>query len=225
MNGTLTPRNNQRLRLFETYRARGSRNNNLFAVYSVKVDQDFVLPGDRQLIHWIYYLEIDHSVTSFDFIECEDDKSNYQWMVDVRQLDGQIITHQFENQKDESRKGQSKSDRISNIDLLQNSMRIITDNDIRSVIKISTRWLRPIGFATCLRNYEYTNLSIQLLEYANCNKQGSIGSVLSSFECSQYEQAVLLGLVARLAIKGYFYLDLTERGFGYDTPWMLYPER
>lgn len=225
MNGNLSPRNNQRLRLFETYRARGSRNNNLFAVYSVKVDQDFVLPSDRQLIHWIYYLEIDHSVSSFDFVEREDDKSNCQWIVDVRQLDGQTVTHQFENEKDDSRNAQSKSDRMSNSDLFQNSKRIITDNDIRSVIKISTRWIRPIGFATCLRNHEYTNLSIQLLEYVNCHKQGSIGSMLSSFEDFQYEQAVLLGLVVRLAIKGYFYLDLTERGFGYDTPWMLYPER
>ena len=61
----LSPKNNQRLSVFEHYRGRGRQNNNLFLAFSVKTIRDVILASDREFVYWIYYLETNRDVTSF----------------------------------------------------------------------------------------------------------------------------------------------------------------
>lgn len=58
----LSPRNAQRLRIIDTYRGLARRNTNLFLIYSIKMDRDWMISGDRPFVHWIYYLETDPDV-------------------------------------------------------------------------------------------------------------------------------------------------------------------
>lgn len=48
------------------YRARGRGNSNLWLVYSPKTDTDWLIPSDRQLVHWLYFLESNPEVRSFN---------------------------------------------------------------------------------------------------------------------------------------------------------------
>lgn len=48
------------------YRARGKGKNNLWLVSSIKTNQDWILPSDRQLVHWLYYLETNQDAIDFD---------------------------------------------------------------------------------------------------------------------------------------------------------------
>ncbi|MET3139971.1 hypothetical protein AAKU61_004355 [Undibacterium sp. GrIS 1.2] len=63
---TRSPKSLQRLRVFDAYRGRGHQNSNLWLVYSVKTQRDWILPSDRQLVHWIHYLETNPLVKWFD---------------------------------------------------------------------------------------------------------------------------------------------------------------
>lgn len=61
-----SPRSKLRRSIPDIYRARGHRVNNLWLVYSPKTDRDWLLPSDRQLVHWLVFLESDRDVLSFD---------------------------------------------------------------------------------------------------------------------------------------------------------------
>lgn len=59
-----------------------------------------ILPSDRQLIHWLYYLETNHEVTSFDLapepILSKDDNETRATELDaiVTKRDGTIEWHE-----------------------------------------------------------------------------------------------------------------------------------
>ncbi len=61
-----SPRSTLRRLIPDAYRARGHRVNNLWLVYSPKTDRDWLLPSDRQLVHWLVFLESNPEVLSFD---------------------------------------------------------------------------------------------------------------------------------------------------------------
>lgn len=48
------------------YRSRGQGNSNLWLVYSAKTGSDWILPSDRQLVHWASFLEANSDVRTFD---------------------------------------------------------------------------------------------------------------------------------------------------------------
>src|SRR5574342_340365 len=52
--------------VMEAYRSRGKGISNLWLVYSAKTNSDWILPSDRQLIHWLYFLEANPDVRTFD---------------------------------------------------------------------------------------------------------------------------------------------------------------
>lgn len=63
---TISPKSQQRLRVMDVYRGRGHRNSNLWLGYSEKLDQDCIVTNDRELVHWIVFLEIDPTVKRFE---------------------------------------------------------------------------------------------------------------------------------------------------------------
>ena len=150
-----SPSSAQRLRVIETYRGLARRNTNLFLIYSIKMDRDWLISGDRRFIHWIYYLETDPEVKAFDF-RSEFDRGNERfWIVDVILAEGTRITHQVSGNAGEydeatERKKHSSADSSS-----RQESRAFYDEDLRPVVKVSLRWLKPIGFAAALRNQEY----------------------------------------------------------------------
>lgn len=203
----LSPHNAQRLRLFEAYRGRGRRIANLFLVYSIKTDRDWIISGDRRFIHWIYYLEIDPSVKSFEFTSEFDRNKERVWVVDVLLSNGTRVTHYV---------GHSLNDDHAALEA-----RVFTDEILRPVVKVSLRWSKAIGFAAALRNYEHPHHSVALLEYFRQQRNGNVGQVLREPDLCEDDPARTLGLIVRFGIRGQINLDLTSNSFGYNTPWRL----
>jgi hypothetical protein len=56
----------QRTNVLRAYRSRGRANRNLWLVYSPKTDRDWILGSDRHLVHWIFFLETNPDVRSFE---------------------------------------------------------------------------------------------------------------------------------------------------------------
>ncbi len=222
INEHLSPSNAQRLRLFEAYRGRGHRSSNLFVVYSVKTGQDWVLPSDRHLVHWIHYLETDPEVHGFTFTSEGNSADSRLCLVDVLLSSGTWVRHQLgqkrAEQSDHALEPQNEhpADNPSPTDI-----RVFTDEDLRPFVKTSLRWLKAIAFASALRDQEYTHQTLLLLECFRQQANGNVGQVLAKAEVCEQEPAVILGLIVRLCIKGHIRLDLTANGFGYHTPWIL----
>jgi len=179
-----------------------------------------VLPSDRHLVHWIHYLETNPEVKTFDFTsECDWD-GDHLWVVDVILSNGTRINHQVGRGAEENgelialQKGSWK-DQASRLE-----NRVFTDDDLQPFVKSSLHWLKAIGFAAALRNYEYPHQALILLEYFKQYKNGNLGQILKDLNVCEHEPAVILGLVARLAIKGHIQLDLADGSFGYRTRWI-----
>src|SRR3546814_8184392 len=91
----ISPSKDKSIRNIDEERGRGQRNNNIFLDDSVKTEQDWVLHGDRHLVHWIYYLETDTEVKTFDFTSAYERDSDRFWVVDVIRSNGTRINHQI----------------------------------------------------------------------------------------------------------------------------------
>jgi hypothetical protein len=173
-------------------------------------------------VHWIYYLETDPKIKTFDLVSKNDQNNERFWLADVILSDGSRIAHKFvdrflaeENEAKKLPRGNFRSEDLRAKD------RIFIDEDIQSVVKVSQRWLKPIAFASVLRSHGYPHQTTMLLEFFRLHVNGEIGQILEDPKISKFDPALILGLTTRLAIKGSIQLDLSISGFGNKTPWFL----
>lgn len=102
-----SPRSKQRLRILDAYRGRGRKDNNLFLVYSVKTDRDWILPSDRQFVHWIVFLETAPNVKTFnlapDIVFAQDEKElrGTELDAEVAMFDGHTEWHEVKSSESE----------------------------------------------------------------------------------------------------------------------------
>lgn len=207
------------------YRARGTGNNNLWLVFSIKTNQDWLIPSDRQLIHWLYFLETNPDVQTFDLAP-EPILSNDDVEIRATELDATVINRDGSIEWHEVKAGKNSSDvnhesqkraQINAANIARASYKRFNDSDLESKIKVSLRWLKAIGFASAIRDQEHipcrTSLAVAIKEL----KSGDIKSILNELE--GYETTIVLGLLVRFAIEGFINLDLTNRTFGLLTNW------
>lgn len=207
------------------YRARGGGTNNLWLVYSVKTNRDWILPSDRQLVHWLYYLEINHEVVTFDLapepILSKDDNEARATELDatVVNRDGTIEWHEIKAGKktgDPANKSQMQA-QINAASLSRVSYRRFNDVDFEPKAKLAMRWLKAISFASAIRDQDHNACRTSLVMAIKELKSGDIRSILDNL--IGHEIAVVLGLLVRLAIEGIVKINLTNTTFGLQTRW------
>jgi hypothetical protein len=155
---TQSLRSKQRSNIFHAYRARGHKNNNLWLVHSVKINRDYILPSDRQLIHWIHYLETDRSVKMFDLmpkavisIDAEEVRGT-ELDATVIYLNGDIEWHEVKSA--ESEKSPEKSQLQAQASAANSAgvkYRVFTDQDLKPHVVTSVRWLKAIAYASVIQ--------------------------------------------------------------------------
>lgn len=211
--------------VLKTYRARGRSVSNLWLVYSVKTNSDWILPSDRQLIHWLYFLETNPDVVSFNLapepILSEDNNEVRATELDaiVTFRDGSIAWHEVKAGK-EPNDPSHLSQKQAQINAAAKAHRIykrFNDTDLAPIVKISLRWLMAISYAAAIREHEHINCRTYLLIAIREQKEGTINSLL--VELGGFESAVVLGVLIRLAIEGYVDINLKDKSFGKLTPW------
>jgi hypothetical protein len=212
----------QRHNVFREYRARGHSNNNLWLVYSPKTRRDWILPSDRQLVHWVHYLETCPEVKTFNLapgpVLGHNGKQNQMTQLDaeVNYTDGRIEWHEVKAGEPDMRSSQLLA-QGSAAKGAERIYRIFSDRDLAPHARTTIRWLKAISFAAALRDREYMAQRLALLAHLRNHPSGTAHSILSAL--AGHEAPVLLGLLAQLAIEGHVSLDLGRRGFGPGTPW------
>lgn len=223
-----SPRMRQRKSLHKRYRARGKSNSNLWLVYSVKTDRDWILSSDLELIHSLCLLEFDASVRTFDLapesvpsFDAEEPRSTEldtiveyrnggrEWREIKATVDGgsEAFRSQFQAQAAAAHQQGLR-------------YRIVTDAELQPMANIATRWLRALSFAAQLRDHTYTPAMTALRQTLRQTTSGLVGELLTAL--AHHDAMVITGLLVRLAATGQVELDLRVRGFGRTTRWQYH---
>lgn len=222
-----SPRSRIKKSILTHYRARGRRVNNLWLVYSPKTDQDWVLPSDRQLIHWIHFLETNPNVKSFNLqpepIISSDEKETRATELDaiVETIDGKLEWHEVKAGKstNDPMYESQKQAQTRAASLHRAIYRRFDDVDLKPVMRVSIRWLKAIAYAAAIRDKEHIPTLSSLILVLQSLKEGSVKDLLVNL--SEYDPAVVCGLIVRLALKGQIQIDLSNRPFGNNSHWAI----
>lgn len=207
------------------YRARGRGQNNLWLVSSVKNNTDWILPSDRQFIHWIAYLETNPDVLDFDLApELVLSQDSHEQR--ATQLDAIVTYRNCKIEWHEVKAGHNKNDPKNQSQFLAQAAaaskehveyRIFNDTDLKSHTKVAIRWLKPLAYANAIHDQEYSHYRALLVSYFKRHGSGRIGQILQAMP--EHDPAIVLGMVSRLAIQGVITIDLNKISFGLLTPW------
>lgn len=173
--GTVSPRSQQRARVFDAYRGRGRKNNNLWLVYSVKTKRDWILTSDRRLVHWLCYLESDQRVLSFDVPDHSSESAEDNGSAaEVTYRDGH---HEHHIVRADDSSTEISGD-ISAAALRAHSVRVFSDAELQPRVIVAMRWLKAIGYAAAIREYEHTPALIALLARIRSGNNGKVGDLV-----------------------------------------------
>lgn len=221
----ISPKSALRKSLLKSYRARGHGNNNLWLAFSVKTDRDWILPSDRHLIHWLYYLETNPDVVSFDLASdgvispgCNQICSTEIDAVVVYRS-GQILWHEVKARKSVSSEEKSLfrvQDQVA-ADTSAKYLRFDDQDFVGEPMRIGLRWLKPLAYAEVIRGQELNHYRFALATYCNYEQGGTVKGLLEALR--PLDPAILLGMLTRFAIGNVLTLNLPKSPFGPETRW------
>lgn len=222
-----TPKAQIRESLHAKYRKRGHKNENLWVVYSVKTNSDWILQSDRQLIHWISFLETDRDVAIFDLapepLSCEfEGKKKHVSLDAIATLrDGKTQWHEITSGTSDVVTERSRliAGKASQVCPSVDKVVTIGQERIAECAEIACRWLKPISFAAGIRGREMNACRNDLVALCNSMKSGTVSRICN--ELSGYEPSEIAGILVRVAIEGCITLNLESRPFGLQTQWSL----
>jgi hypothetical protein len=224
-----SPRSSLRNSLREIYRGRGHRNNNIWLVYSVKTDADWYIPSDRQLIHWLYFLEANSEILKFDLApdpilshDLNEAKATELDAIAIRR-DGGLEWHEVKAGKrksDSEHKSQQVAQLLAATDA-HATYRRFNDDDLKPKVRVGLRWHKAIGFAAAIRGQEHNSCRNELVLAMRDAQSGKLYQLLDRL--AGHDPAIVLGVFVRLAIKeNLISMDLDKGTFGLQTNWIFH---
>lgn len=209
-----SPSSQQRLRVFEAYRGRGKRTNDLWLVYSYKTDRDWILSSNRQLVHWLVFLESCPTVKSFDFVQ-NDALFLSESSVEVALTDGSIERHIIGTSDLNSLQG----GRSTGSTHPKEQIKFFADAELSPHVQLAMRWMKAMAFAAAIRDNEHSHVRLALVSLLQSKQKGVIGGIIDDLD--GFDPALTYGMLVRLAVEGHLLLDLSRLGFCLSTPWQL----
>ncbi|MFM0476317.1 hypothetical protein [Paraburkholderia strydomiana] len=214
MSGKRTLATRQRNRVFEAYRSRGRANRNLWLVYSIKTDRDWILQSDLHLVHWISFLEVDPNVVTFEIGSDPPDPG-----VDAvaRMKDGSSEKHRITSMIDLPATDELLS--TSTIDSKRTQqIRYFQEGDLRPLSLEAMRWLKVVCYGATIRGERQHQATTSVLGTMMTSGAGKIRDVLDY--SPNFDIQIIYAVIARAAIKGDISLDLSREGFTTETNWI-----
>ena len=221
----LSPRARVRKSMFAQYGARGSdTKSNRWLAYSVKTNRDWIFPSDRQLVHWLMFLETDPAVQTFnaapDIVLSVDDKEVRATELDAEVVyeDGHVEWHEVKSGSHQHPSHRSQLQAQAAAASAQGiRYRIFDDEQLQPLAAIALRWLTATCFAAAIRDHPYLPAQNAIASYCYGTREGTVAEVLDAF--SALPEPVTIGVLVRLAIKDVIAFDLKALPLGRRTPW------
>jgi hypothetical protein len=220
--------NAQRASVLAEYRNRGRSNGNLWLVYSVKTDRDWILPSDRHLLLWLAYLESNPAVRTFSFTD-QDRRKNRpasgagQSDAVATFRDGSVEHHTIAGPAHNLSKGPDHN--FPDYQQVMGSAlsRVVTDDDLRCRAVEAMRWLKVVSFAAPLRGQELTAATVAVVAALRSFGSGRVCDVVHRL--ADFDRPTVLGIIARTAIHGDISLHLNIHGFTLLSQWKWREEK
>jgi hypothetical protein len=210
-----SPKSQQRLRVMDAYRGRGRRNSNLWLGYSEKLGQDCIVTNDRQLVHWIVFLEIDPTVKCFDLASqatAGEGDANVNDVI-VTRIDNSQEIHRVIC--DHSLADGSEQEAPQSSDICK--VRFFRDPDLTPHVRLAVRWKKALAYAAAIRGQKHTPVVVALHPVLKARMEGDIRQVID--DLSGFDEPTVIGILVRLAIAGNISLELTNSGLCNKTGW------
>lgn len=214
--------------VMEAYRSRGKGISNLWLIYSAKTNSDWVLPSDRQLIHWLYFLETNPDVSTFDLapepILSEDENETR-----ATELDALVTPRMGQQEWHEVKAGRGKKDPAHASQTTTQARaaakehatyRRFDDTDLKPNAKVAMRWAKAMGFAAAIAGQEYIACRTSMLLVFKRRGSGTVRQLLD--DLAECDSAVAHGMLVRLAVTGIVRIDLSVATYGLTTPWIYH---
>lgn len=218
MSASRTLPSQQRANVMRAYRYRGRRDRQIYLVYSVKTERDWILPSNFRFLHWILYLESDPEVLTFDIRNeaVGDADALARWggaharatMRNHRIVEHRIVSDTSANASERTRSGQ---------DCPAGEVRLILESDLGEKASLAVRWIKVICFAAALRDQRLDAATVLISGVAQAMGHGVVQQIIEA--ASGIDDAIVKGVIARLAITGWLRLDLSQRGYTRESPW------
>jgi hypothetical protein len=209
----------RRHRVFEAYRGRGQRMNSLWLVYSVKIDRDWILTSDRQLVHWLCFLETDPTVRGYMFDPDQIESHPSVRGVLVNKYDGCEEIHEVHCGDSARARSRTVANGKNIPDVDVKRIRAFCDADLKPIGPRAMRWMKALAFAAALRDQQHIPLQVSMIVALEERHSGVVEDVVNAL--TGYELPIVLGMLVRLCIKRYIELDLNTISFCYQTPWRM----
>ncbi|HEY0561925.1 MAG TPA: hypothetical protein VGD04_01240 [Methylophilus sp.] len=223
----VTPQSNQRSNIKKAYAARGRGLGNLWLVYSVKTKSSWILPSDRQLIHWLC-LESNPEVESFDLAP-KQIISHDGTETRATELDAIVIFKNRQVQWHEVKAGTNKKEPSNQSQFNAQAAaaskehveyKIINDTYLKPKVRVALRWLKALGYADIIKDHQHTSCHRALENIVKTQLNGNIQQLVLALE--DFDSSIVLGVLVRLAIAGIVELNLEKSSFGLQTRWIYH---
>lgn len=206
----------------------GSHNGSLWLCYSPKIDKDLTIISDREMVYWVSELESNPKVRSFEFdaevevclapgseaFEC----IKCTW---VDCADGTVELHVIDSRENVDKELKAVDIRCRRSGQPERDAQVVRIPHVRLVLvsKFMGFWLQVIAFAAQVRGYDL-EVEIEILDsQITLDKEGTIRDLLSSV--SIQDQALAIGAISRMILKGAIQVEVGSAGFGNHTQWRL----
>lgn len=204
-----------------------SANENLWLVYSPKSDRDWLLHSDLSLVYWLTCLETQPDVREYELrpdinvpgvaakltpaspeaiVRLQNGHTEWHYIRRHHYGQEQVATLQEEIRKFAS---------CSTLDL-----KIFSEDQLRRSSALAVNWLSAISHAACIRGEIHHHVETALVSCIHHHGRGTVKDFLDGLP--DYDPAIVLGVIIRLAISGVMELDLRGGTFSYLSSWRSY---
>lgn len=167
------------------------------------------MASDRQLVHWLTYLETDSEVKSFDLSpESSPFESSERHFVKVERRDGTMEWQTIQTAVDGAE---------SQLTLPSARVLEISYNDLEERALAAVRWLKPISYVTAIREQPLVQIHSALVAVIKTQKAGMISDVIKAM--TGFDPHAVIGVLVRFHITGWVNLDVASQNFNLSTLW------
>ncbi|WP_139379437.1 hypothetical protein [Zoogloea sp. LCSB751] len=210
----------------DLYKQRAHKNENIWLIYSLKTDRDWLLTSDRELVLCLGYLESNPNIEHYEINpEISKDRSyripravtasartyagEVEWYFVMSDSVGDAVITET---ADASMEHPSRP-----------KCNFITTADLKSKATLAVRWLNILSFGAELRNLvgspKLAAHESATMSAVTAIRHGTIRSLLNDLH--MFDEMLILGLIVKFACKGKVVLALEKRCFGNHTEWIL----
>jgi len=211
----------QRENVIRAYRSRGKSNQQLWLVYSLKTNRDWILDSDRHLAHWILFLETNPDVRTFN-LDPDDALIVNSGTEKGPDVDAVVELTSGESEYHRLLLGASGEEDYAHADVLDSSgsttVRRFVEADLSTRGQEAMRWLKVLAYCAGIRDEQQSAATQAAMTVMRGLDHGTIRDVTESMR--DFDLQVALGVISRMAVLGDIALDLSSSGFTLSSPWV-----